>query len=275
RGKRSLPCGVDADIHSHGSSDDTAGGGGHAHHDDSFNASRIMENYQQQHHKIGGRSASSGLEELIMGCTPSSSTDIKEERSIRNPQEADWLKYSTFWPDQDHPTNGDSSSFVDSGNKEGNGSRHSNDIKVDIPEYDRKLDPDEFVKWLRTVKLVFDYKQTTEENEVKIIALKLRKYASTWWSNVCLKRERLGKQRFEQEEVSKQKLGHIASECPNKRLITLADFELAGGYEFGVAPSVEQPLTIESEEEVVGPDVGELLVVRWALNNVTVREEKL
>nr|GFC31010.1 hypothetical protein [Tanacetum cinerariifolium] len=37
--------------------------------------------------------------------------------------------------------------------KEGNGSRHSNDIKVDIPEYDGKLDLDEFVEWLRTVEL--------------------------------------------------------------------------------------------------------------------------
>nr|GEX33621.1 RNA-directed DNA polymerase [Tanacetum cinerariifolium] len=47
-------------------------------------------------------------------------------------------------------TNGDSSSFDDSVNKEGYGSRYSNDIKVDIPEYDGKLDPDEFVEWLRT-----------------------------------------------------------------------------------------------------------------------------
>ncbi|KAL3535674.1 hypothetical protein ACH5RR_004135 [Cinchona calisaya] len=87
--------------------------------DDSFNVSRLMlppENFQQhqqqqqqhqpqqqqqqqQHHKLGGRSAS-GLEELIMGCT---STDIKEESSITNPQEAEWLKYSTFWPDPDNP----------------------------------------------------------------------------------------------------------------------------------------------------------------------------
>ncbi|GJR50543.1 gag-pol polyprotein [Tanacetum coccineum] len=29
-----------------------------------------------------------------------------------------------------------------------------------------------------------------------------------------------------------QGLGHIASECPNKRMISLADFELAGGFEF-------------------------------------------
>nr|GEZ77328.1 hypothetical protein CTI12_AA617250 [Tanacetum cinerariifolium] len=79
--------------------------------------------------------------------------------------------------------------------QEGYGSRYSNDIKLDIPEYDGKLDLDEFVEWLRTVELVFDYKQTTEDNKVKIVVLKLRKYASTWWFNICLKRERLGKEK--------------------------------------------------------------------------------
>ncbi|KAG6424079.1 hypothetical protein SASPL_114491 [Salvia splendens] len=77
--------------------------------DHPFHVPRIMlpnENYQQQqhqqqqqHHKIGGRSAS-GLEELIMGCT---STDMKEESSMANQQEAEWLKYSTFWPEPDNP----------------------------------------------------------------------------------------------------------------------------------------------------------------------------
>ncbi|GMJ07375.1 NAC domain containing protein 75 [Hibiscus trionum] len=82
--------------------------------DDSFHVSRIMlqnesfqhqhhqqqqQHQQQQHYKLGGRS-SSGLEELIMGCT--SSSDIKEESSITNPQEAEWLKYSSFWPDPDN-----------------------------------------------------------------------------------------------------------------------------------------------------------------------------
>ncbi|GAV62160.1 NAM domain-containing protein [Cephalotus follicularis] len=78
--------------------------------DDPYHVSRIMlqnesfqqhqqQQQQQQHHKSGGRSAS-GLEELIMGCT---STNIKEESSITNPQEAEWLKYSaSFWPDPDN-----------------------------------------------------------------------------------------------------------------------------------------------------------------------------
>ncbi|GJT95419.1 NAC domain-containing protein 75 [Tanacetum coccineum] len=71
--------------------------------EDSFHVSRIMDNFQQEqhHHKMGGGRSTSGLEELIMGCTPSSSTDIKEESSITNHQEADWLKYSNFWPDPD------------------------------------------------------------------------------------------------------------------------------------------------------------------------------
>uniref|UniRef100_A0A2P2Q9E1 Uncharacterized protein n=1 Tax=Rhizophora mucronata TaxID=61149 RepID=A0A2P2Q9E1_RHIMU len=61
----------------------------------------MLQNEIQQHHNLGGRSES-GLEELIMGCTPN---DNKEESSIANTQEAEWLKYSSFWPEpenQDH-----------------------------------------------------------------------------------------------------------------------------------------------------------------------------
>ncbi|OIW09194.1 hypothetical protein TanjilG_11332 [Lupinus angustifolius] len=71
--------------------------------DNPYHASRIMlqqnQHFQQQHHNLGTRSAS-GLEEFIMEGT---STDIKEiplqESSITNPQEAEWLKYSSYWPD--------------------------------------------------------------------------------------------------------------------------------------------------------------------------------
>nr|GEW10681.1 hypothetical protein [Tanacetum cinerariifolium] len=286
--------------------------------------------------------------------------------------------------------NGDSSSSSDLVNKEGNGGRHSSGIKVDIPEYDGKLDPDEFVEWLRTVELVFDYEQTTEDNKVKIVALKLRKYASTWWSNVCLKRERRGNEKIrtwlKMKEKMKQKflpsyyiqasfsqlhslrqgagglksrvahvvelhtyhtlveltllahkvdsqqrtkgkqeftrpdfksnsyqklttttkpvthltpkspvihtintdsskapgrcfrcqgLGHIASECPNKRIITFADFELTCRYKFGNEATKERQIDIDTDEEVVGPDEGECLVIRRALNATPTREETL
>lgn len=80
--------------------------------DNSYHVSTIMlqqnENFQQQqqqqHHKLGGGRSASGLEEVIMGCT-STSSDIKEESSIRNQQEAEWLKYSSYWPVDPHDNN--------------------------------------------------------------------------------------------------------------------------------------------------------------------------
>ena len=54
------------------------------------------------------------------------------------------------------------------------------DFKVDIPEFVGKLDPDEFLDWLQTVERVFDFKDIPDEKKVKLIALKLRRYASTW-----------------------------------------------------------------------------------------------
>ncbi|GJS90945.1 transposon ty3-I gag-pol polyprotein [Tanacetum coccineum] len=71
-----------------------------------------------------------------------------------------------------------------------------------------------------------------------------------------------------------QGLGHIASECPNKRLVTLTDFEIAEGYDFGVETSDDQVRTGDPDEEVVGPDVGELLVVRRALSMSTCTKKK-
>ncbi|GJY28549.1 putative unclassified retrotransposon protein [Tanacetum coccineum] len=183
-------------------------------------------------------------------------------------------------------TNGDSSS--DSVNKEGNSGRHSNDIKVDIPEYDGKLDPDEFVEWIRRL---FDYKETTDDNKVKIVALKLRKYASTWWSNVCLKRERMGKEKIRTWPKMKAKMKqkflpphHIQASFSQlhslKQGAGLAE-DYSREFEYllmkcDIPEDDPQTLvrTSDPDEEVVGPD-GELVVVRQALSSTPVREEKL
>ena len=34
---------------------------------------------------------------------------------------------------------------------------HFNDFKIDIPEFEGKLDPDDFLEWLQTVERVFEY----------------------------------------------------------------------------------------------------------------------
>ena len=62
------------------------------------------------------------------------------------------------------------------------------DFKVDIPEFEGHFHPDLFLDWLRTVGRVFDYKDVLEQKKVKLVALKLQKYASIWWANVVAKR---------------------------------------------------------------------------------------
>ncbi|VFQ80058.1 unnamed protein product, partial [Cuscuta campestris] len=68
------------------------------------------------------------------------------------------------------------------------------DFKVDIPAFEGKNDPDEFLEWLETVERVFDFKDVSDEKKVKIVALKFQKYASTCWTNTCTKRRRNDKE---------------------------------------------------------------------------------
>nr|GEU43684.1 reverse transcriptase [Tanacetum cinerariifolium] len=196
------------------------------------------------------------------------STELKKILDIMEADKRDVAQQTKAMQDQiqellisnNHQTNGDSSSFGDSVNKEGNGSPQSNDIKVDIPEYDGKLDPDEFVEWLWTVELVFDYKQTIEDSKFFTIALleamgRLLYAAWVAWimSSTCCGITSIPDP-SRAHLIGPQGLGNIASECPNKRIITFADFKLACGYEFGNETTNEQQLNIATEEEVVGPD---------------------
>ena len=40
------------------------------------------------------------------------------------------------------------------------------------------MDPDDFLEWMQTVERIFEYKKVPEDKKVKLVALKLRKYAS-------------------------------------------------------------------------------------------------
>jgi len=62
-----------------------------------------------------------------------------------------------------------------------------NDFRVEISEFEGKLDPEEFLDWLCTVKRVFEYMDLPEDKKLKFMALRLRKYTSVWWTNICAK----------------------------------------------------------------------------------------
>jgi hypothetical protein len=85
-------------------------------------------------------------------------------------------------------------------------SSRNDDIRVEIPYFEGRLQPDEFVDWLQTVERVFEYKEVPEEKKVKIIAVKLKKHASIWWENLKKKREREGKRKIKSWEKMRREL---------------------------------------------------------------------
>ena len=81
---------------------------------------------------------------------------------------------------------------------------NSNDFRVEIPEYEGRLDPEDFLDWLHTVERVFEYKDVPEEKKVKLVALRLHKYASLWWT-ICVQKE-LGNESLKSEHGIKWNL---------------------------------------------------------------------
>ena len=77
---------------------------------------------------------------------------------------------------------------------------------MEVPEFEGQLDPEEFLDWLHTVERVFEYKDISDDKKVKIVALRLRKYASLWWTNLNAKRLRERKSNICTWEKMKSKL---------------------------------------------------------------------
>ncbi|XP_056177355.1 uncharacterized protein LOC130140847 [Syzygium oleosum] len=61
-------------------------------------------------------------------------------------------------------------------------------VKVEIPEFEGKMQPEEFMDWLHAVEKIFNYKEIPTDRKVKLVAIKLKKHASIWWKH--LKKQR-------------------------------------------------------------------------------------
>ncbi|GJZ47070.1 reverse transcriptase domain-containing protein [Tanacetum coccineum] len=79
-------------------------------------------------------------------------------------------------------------------------------VKVDIPDFEGKSHPDEFIDWLYTVERVFDIKNLSGQQKVKLIAIKLKKNASIWWEHVIKQHNREGKPKIVSWKKMKKKL---------------------------------------------------------------------
>ncbi|GJR24495.1 reverse transcriptase domain-containing protein [Tanacetum coccineum] len=77
-------------------------------------------------------------------------------------------------------------------------------VRVEILEFMGTTQPDEFIDWISTVERVFDLRDIPENLKVKVVAIKLRKYACLWWDHVKQKQRQQGKSQVETWDMMKK-----------------------------------------------------------------------
>ncbi|GKD11728.1 putative nucleotidyltransferase, ribonuclease H, partial [Tanacetum coccineum] len=91
-------------------------------------------------------------------------------------------------------------------NRRNNRSQRGAPMMVDIPVFEGRIQPDEFIDWIHTVERVFDYQEVRDDLKVKIVAIKLKKHAYVWWEQLKLKRAHENKPRIRTWEKIKREL---------------------------------------------------------------------
>ncbi|KAK1407938.1 hypothetical protein QVD17_39566 [Tagetes erecta] len=79
-------------------------------------------------------------------------------------------------------------------------------IRTEIPDFEGTMQPDDFIDWLQTVERIFDLRDVPDNLKVKLVAIKLKKYASLWWAHVQKQRLREGKYKVESWDKMKRLL---------------------------------------------------------------------
>ncbi|KAF8021452.1 hypothetical protein BT93_G1786 [Corymbia citriodora subsp. variegata] len=112
-----------------------------------------------------------------------------------------------------HPSSGDESNNTGSDSSDsdyqarrrrGRHKDNDRDVKVEVPEFEGSLNPDDFIDWLHAVERVFEFKSYSDEKKCKVAVLKFKKYASLWWENQKNQRIREGKSRVKSWEKLKK-----------------------------------------------------------------------
>jgi hypothetical protein len=62
--------------------------------------------------------------------------------------------------------------------------RWESDFKLDIPEFNGVLQPEEFLDWIAVVEEVLDFKGVPEDRRVSLVATKFRGRAAAWWQQL-------------------------------------------------------------------------------------------
>ena len=72
-------------------------------------------------------------------------------------------------------------------NREGN---NLGSIKMQMPSFQGKNDPEAYLEWERNMELVFDCHNYSNLKKIKLAAIEFSDYAIVWWDQLVLNRRR-------------------------------------------------------------------------------------
>ncbi|KAK0587545.1 hypothetical protein LWI29_024676 [Acer saccharum] len=76
-------------------------------------------------------------------------------------------------------------------------------IKVKIPTFQGKTDPEAYLEWEKRIELVFDCHEYSKLKKVKLAAIEFTDYAIVWWDQLIVSRRRNGERPIETWEEMK------------------------------------------------------------------------
>ena len=157
-----------------------------------------------------------------------------------------------------------------------------------IPEFDGKVQDEEFIDWLNKVDAIFEYHGTPEYRKVKLVALKFRKYALIWWENLKKQREIMGKRLIVSWDKMKKELKrkYLSNNYLQDIFLTsqhLKQKEARGGVSrFGVCSEISMETTTsipldeahDDYQEQVGDDKVTLTTLNSDFDSKSFNEEE-
>jgi len=63
-------------------------------------------------------------------------------------------------------------------------------IKLKIPDFKGKTDPEAYLDWEKKVEMIFDIHRYSEEKKVKLAVVEFTNYAMVWWERLVVERRR-------------------------------------------------------------------------------------
>jgi hypothetical protein len=63
-------------------------------------------------------------------------------------------------------------------------------IKLKIPAFKGKTNPEAYLDWEKKMEMIFDIHRYSEEKKVKLVVVEFTDYAMVWWERLVVERRR-------------------------------------------------------------------------------------